>query len=1363
MQFVSRKELRVHAKSHSSYDCRLCNKTLKTRRNWKRHMDTHRHSGTTKNFKCFTCGKTFMEKAYLEVHEKLHEKREKIFTCARCDKLYYTKANLKRHILTHEKPQFHCDICQKSFTLNCELQRHNYRIHQEKTESFTCTKCTKTFSDRMYLNRHMERTHPDPAQRVKCNICRVPFSHKYKLQCHMKTHQEGKFLCMECNRKFYRSDHLKKHVCKQYKCPTCDQRFALKKTLKRHLKKHMKSERRGTQLKCPTCNKTFDAQQKLNQHIKKHRREMSSNTRGKQSKYPKKKHWKQGRRNPGRACRRNVDKDAGQGFHEKEHSDTEQRDRKQYRELGAVEGVHADTEQEHHEQVLIVSDSEQESVEQVHTKQADLERDTDTDQKSQEQETDLQAVEEVHIDKEQECQDEVFIVSDTEPQSPEQETETGGTDTENVEQSYTDLRQVHHEKVHIISSSEQGSLEHLKPNTEPAGLGHVHSDMELGAIEQVHTISDTEQKGFEHEYADAQQGSSEQDEDERGWKQDTEQGNQDEVLIVSDMGAQEQEWLDLECQENMLTDSDMEQEGSQQDTEQCQTGTEQGGSDQDVEEGSPAQDMAQGDEEHVHIDTLLGAIEQVLDSGKGDPEQIYTDIDIQLGAIEQLNAASDTEQGSSEHVYTDMDLQCQEEMPIESDMEQIGPEPETEHVWTATEQDLEQEAQDMAQGGLSLVQTDIEMGALEHEYRDAEQEKIYTDTNLGCQEEIVVSDTEQGDQERVHLTDTKQGTGTEIEGRKEVQEDTGQRHQEEVHIVSDKERDGSEQGTETRGLEQLCTDMKMGAIDESDTEIEQGGWEQDTEDGGQESDFENGGLEQDIVSDTDPESLEEIYTDTQLGTVERGDMDIKQDANQGSQEHEQTDTEQQLYERIHKDIDNLKKRLRPRKSENNNNLKTPVKVQALKKIVQRDFKGRSKKVFTAKSNIVLRQGIHKNRKRVKKHCQSQKSKLNSHLNSDGKVHSVKKDLKRGPRCHSEKSFSNKSNVVLIEGINKERQKVKTPCQSKKTKQKSNSKSHEKVHAEKKDLKKDSEKDLKIDLANDFKCGTCDKTFAKKYSLQIHKKIHKKRKNKFSCIICKKMYYTRENLKRHALTHESPKFKCDICFKKFTLNCELKRHSVIHQEKIIFYHCPTCSKAFSQPNYLKRHIERTHPDPTQAVKCTICDMLFSHKYKLQCHMKTHQEGKFRCANCERKFYRSDHLKKHVCKTLKCPKCSQNFAKLNTLTQHMAKHGEKDESKNMKSSKSFPSKAGQKSHLSTKYENDSDNLDGGEKANHIKDKKVPCTDEELREEVRKKAIAYLKELESLDQKIYTSSVRITCKQCLRVFFSKSAHKNHKLECH
>ncbi len=1288
-----------------------------------------------------------MEKAYLEVHEKLHEKREKIFTCARCDKVYYTKANLKRHILTHEKPQFHCDICQKSFTLNCELQRHNYRIHQEKTESFTCTKCTKTFSDRMYLNRHMERTHPDPAQRVKCNICRVPFSHKYKLQCHMKTHQEGKFLCMECNRKFYRSDHLKKHVCKQYKCPTCDQRFALKKTLKRHLKKHMKSERRGTQLKCPTCNKTFDAQQKLNQHIKKHRREMSSNTRGKQSKYPKKKHWKQGRRNPGRACRRNVDKDAGQGFHEKEHSDTEQRDRKQYRELGAVEGVHADTEQEHHEQVLIVSDSEQESVEQVHTKQADLERDTDTDQKSQEQETDLQAVEEVHIDKEQECQDEVFIVSDTEPQSPEQETETGGTDTENVEQSYTDLRQVHHEKVHIMSISEQGSLEHLKQNTEVAGLDHVHTDIELGAIEQVHTVSDTEQNGFEEEYTDTPQESSEQGEDEGCWKQNTEQGNQDNVLIVSDMGAQEQGWLertghmDLECKEDMPRE-DIEQGSPVQELEQReqrQTGTEKGGSHQ--EQGSPEEVMTKGDEERVHIDMLLGAIEQVLDTGKGDPQQIYTDIDTQLGAIELAQAVSDTEQAGSEQVYTDMDLQCQEEMLRDSDTEEAS-----------VEQEKEPEDPEQA---MEQVHTETE-----HEYRDAGQglQQIYTDTTLGCQEEIVVSDTDQGDREQVLLTDTEQGTGTEIEGRKEVQADTGHRHQEKVHIVSNTKQGSAEQVREAGGPEQIGTDTEMEAVDEADVEIQQGGWEQDTEDGGTVKDFAKGGLEQDIISDTDPESLEEIYTDTVSKTVKQG-------ANQGGEEHEQTDTEQQLYEQIHKDIDNLKKRLCPWKFKHNSNLKSGVKVQsqALKKNLKKDSKGINEKVFSTKCNVVLHKDIPRNRNRVKTHCQSQKSKQNSNLKSDGKVHAVKKKLKRGPRCHSEKSFSNKSNVVLIEGINKERQKVKTPCQSKKTKQKSNSKSHEKVHAEKKDLKKDSEKDLKIDLANDFKCGTCDKTFAKKYSLQTHQKIHKKRKKTFSCTTCKKRYYTRENLKRHALTHESPKFECDICFKRFTLNSELKRHSVIHQEKIIFYHCPTCSKAFSQPNYLKRHIERTHPDPTQAVKCTICDMLFSHKYKLQCHMKTHQEGKFRCANCERKFYRSDHLKKHVCKTLKCPKCSQNFAKLNTLTQHMAKHGEKDESKNMKSSKSFPSKAGQKSHLSTKYENDSDNLDGGEKANHIKDKKVPCTDEELREEVRKKAIAYLKELESLDQKIYTSSVRITCKQCLRVFFSKSAHKNHKLECH
>ncbi len=771
LQFLTGAELRAHTKSHSSYDCRLCNKTLKTRRNWKRHMNTHGINGTTKNgdshgttknFKCLTCGKTFMVREYLVMHQKTHEKREKKFTCARCNKSFFTTTNLRRHILTHVKPQLQCHKCEKSFTLKSELERHNSRIHEEKNESFDCTDCGKSFSERIYLNRHVTRTHSNSNQGIKCNFCHVPFTHKYKLQCHMKTHQEGKFLCVKCNRKFYRSDHLKKQ------CPECDQCFTVQKTLKRHMKKHLKKD------------------------------------------------------------------------------------------------------------------------------------------------------------------------GETGPKIPEMSTQEQDVDAKDGCKKFKCL---------------------------------------------------TSNKTF------------------------TQRNTLYRHLKYSKING---------CQENVVCNQ-----------YKCS--------------------VAGCDKSYDRKKTLNRHLKTHLEK--------------------------DGKTGSNRQVSTN-----------ESDTGNLV-------------------------NGKITVPSQAE--CIDQVYR----EKGIKDKDGGLHEQTI----------------------------------------NEVEVIDEEDVIGDEQ----------VIDGKQSINDEQEANL--------------------------VHHKTPPKDTNHEVVDLCR------------------------DSEEELWEKFDSVINNLKNHLQPRKSKHKSYLQNPVKSHEKKKELKKNFKGNER----------------------------------------------------------------------------------------------------------------------------------EKKFAKRSILSLHQEIHKKERKQFPCITCKKSYTSKDNLRRHALTHGSPEFECDICLKRFYLNCDLKKHSVIHQEKVTFYHCSTCSKAFSQPNYLKRHIARIHPDHDQSVKCTICDMLFTHKYKLQSHMKTHQEGKFGYANCERKFYRSDHLKKHVCKTLKqCPKCgqcfalqktlkrhmkkhscSQTFTLTNMLKQHIVKHGENYGIKNMKQSKSSISKVSHKtfikSHTSTDYKNDNGNMNFGKVCTNYK--KIMCSDEERREKIRKMAFAYLEELE------------------------------------
>ncbi|XP_069507876.1 zinc finger protein 809-like isoform X2 [Ambystoma mexicanum] len=91
-----------------------------------RHMGSH---AGPKPFMCGDCGKSFVRKTKLAVHQRIHT-GDKPYECMFCHKTFSRKDNLNGHMRIHtgEKP-YKCTHCEKRFTWKCDLKNHQKK-HQ---------------------------------------------------------------------------------------------------------------------------------------------------------------------------------------------------------------------------------------------------------------------------------------------------------------------------------------------------------------------------------------------------------------------------------------------------------------------------------------------------------------------------------------------------------------------------------------------------------------------------------------------------------------------------------------------------------------------------------------------------------------------------------------------------------------------------------------------------------------------------------------------------------------------------------------------------------------------------------------------------------------------------------------------------------------------------------------------------------------------------------------------------------------------------------------------------------------------------------------------------------------------------------
>ncbi|KAM4029976.1 uncharacterized protein ACNLHF_022112 [Anomaloglossus baeobatrachus] len=166
---VQKSELSQNCKQNKSYSKDMEHEMAPTRK---------------KPFSCSECGKCFIRKSQLTIHQRTHT-GEKPFSCPECGKCFTWKITLANHQKNHsgEKP-FSCSECGKSYIQRSLLVRHQ-KIHTGE-KPFSCSECEKCFIQISDLVRHQKiHTGKKPFSCPECGKC---FTRKSGLVYHQKNH-----------------------------------------------------------------------------------------------------------------------------------------------------------------------------------------------------------------------------------------------------------------------------------------------------------------------------------------------------------------------------------------------------------------------------------------------------------------------------------------------------------------------------------------------------------------------------------------------------------------------------------------------------------------------------------------------------------------------------------------------------------------------------------------------------------------------------------------------------------------------------------------------------------------------------------------------------------------------------------------------------------------------------------------------------------------------------------------------------------------------------------------------------------------------------------------------------------------------
>ncbi|KFB45304.1 hypothetical protein ZHAS_00013250 [Anopheles sinensis] len=233
--------------------------------------------------RCTVCNEEFVRNASFSQHlERAHPTIAVILHCCDvCPQKFTSLAIARKHRLSHKKSQSplkhseanDCSVCLMSFKFHQELLQHMEKAHAEvNIMLYRCSKCDRKFTTEAKLQKHDYNTHQGRQPKFFCSFCGRVFNKRIGLQDHENIHKGlNEYRCFECNRHFSYKSSYDRHMqvvhndAKRFTCEYCHKSFKRKPTLKVHIRLHTGEK----PYQCEFCKRRFVDPSSFHKHKQK--------------------------------------------------------------------------------------------------------------------------------------------------------------------------------------------------------------------------------------------------------------------------------------------------------------------------------------------------------------------------------------------------------------------------------------------------------------------------------------------------------------------------------------------------------------------------------------------------------------------------------------------------------------------------------------------------------------------------------------------------------------------------------------------------------------------------------------------------------------------------------------------------------------------------------------------------------------------------------------------------------------------------------------------------------------------------------------------------------------------------------------